>query len=76
MGFMFTFQDNFSAVPKRVWADVVRKLGMNTNARNAAADLFVGSSSLTSPLLSSESADAFCFSICSSYIRLGCLNCD
>jgi hypothetical protein len=44
---IFAFQENFSAVPKRVWADVVRKLGINTNARNAAADLFVGSPSRT-----------------------------
>ena len=37
----FVMQDNFSAVPKRVWADVVRKLGTNMNSRNAAADLYV-----------------------------------
>jgi len=34
-------QENFSTVPKRVWADVVRKLGVKTNSGNTAADLYV-----------------------------------
>ena len=49
-------QDNFASVPKRVWADVVRKLGVNMNSRNTAADLFVPRA--LSSLL--QHADAFC----------------
>jgi hypothetical protein len=70
--FTFAFQDNLSAVPKRVWADVARKLSINEKSRNAAADLFVHASSIAFLHLLTP---AVC-SICSAYSRLGCLNCD
>ncbi len=63
-------QDNFASVPKRVWADVVRKLGVNMNSRNAAADLFVPISVRFCNMLT-----PFARSLCASYIRLGCLAC-
>jgi hypothetical protein len=70
--FSFCFQENFAAVPKRVWADVVRKLAIKTNASSNAADLCVHSRSRASL----HFVTSFSYSLCSSYIRLGCLYCD
>jgi hypothetical protein len=65
-------QENFSAVPKRVWADVVRKLAVKSNASSNAADLCVHPRSRAAL----HCVTPFSFSLCSSYIRLGCVFCD
>ena len=65
-------QNNFSTVPKRVWADVVRKLGVRANSGNTAADLCVHAHSRSFLHLFTP----FRRRLCASYIRLGCLDCD